>query len=37
MAAVGMDLGRLLEGLVEALGAQLYTYFGIGGKIQDVE
>jgi hypothetical protein len=37
MAAVGMDLGRLLDGLVEALGTQLYTYFGMGGKIQDVE
>lgn len=37
MAAANMDLAQVVDLMVEQIATQLYTFFGIGGKIQDVE
>jgi hypothetical protein len=37
MAKAQCDLAKMVDVMVENFGTQLYSFFGIGGEIQDVE
>ena len=34
---MGIDLGKMVDGMVENMGTQLYSFFGIGGEIVDAD